>query len=184
MWERRKLLGRDFARSWSHRHSSGGGGHPRPRVLIEEPDVAEAFAYSCLLEDNGYEVLWCPGPAGPPPRRCPLVACGQCDLVRCADVVISSLELDHESSRKVVSAHRYLHPETPVVIQAPQQVLAQWAPVFEGRWGAIRIPVTKRTLLDSVEFALAKSAADAHEDEVGATYVAPMITERVRLSVG
>jgi hypothetical protein len=99
-------------------------------------------------------------------------------------VVVSSLELHHESSRKVVSALRYLHPETPVIIQAPDEVLAQWAPVFVGRWGARRIPVTRRTPLDSVEIALAKSVEETHGDVLEATYAAPIITERRRLSVG
>jgi len=170
MWNH-KWLGRDFARRWQPRGGTSGAGDPRPRVLIEEPDVTGAFASWRLLEDNGYEVSWCPGPAGSRPRRCPLVTSGQCDLVRDADVVVSSLDLDHESSRKVVSAVKYLHPETPVIIQASQQALAEWAPVFEGRWGAMWMPVTERTLLDSVEFALATSPGEKPEEAVGATYV-------------
>jgi hypothetical protein len=165
MWKRRKLLGRDFARRWNRRERSTGDPPPRPRVLIEEHDVAEAFAYWRLLKDNGYQVSWCPGPSATPPRKCPLVAFGQCDLVQCADVVVSSLPLHRESSRKVIAALRHLHPETPMIVQAPKQMLTQWAPLFEGRsWGAMRMPVTSQTVLDSVELALARSVGEAHGD--------------------
>jgi hypothetical protein len=180
MWNH-KWLGRNWARHW---HLPGGAGvrNPRPRVLIEEPDVVEAKASWRLLEENGYEVSWCPGPAGSRLGRCPLVTSGQCDLVCDADVVVTSLALDSECSRKVVSAHRYLHPETPFIIDAPAAALAQWAPVFERRWGAIRMPVTRRTLLDSVEFALADSPAQRSEEATTGRYAAPIVAERWPLS--
>ena len=168
MWKRPKLLGRDFARRWNHRGKNAGERPLRPRVLIEEPDVAEAFAYWRLLEGKGYAVSWCPGPTGLPPRQCPLVAFGHCDLVQCADVVVSSLPLHREVSRKVIAALRNVYPETPMVVQAPQQLLARWAPLFEGHsWEAMRMPVTSQTLLDSVQLALVTSGRAAHED-VGA----------------
>ena len=56
----------------------GRAQHPRRRVLVEASDVAQAYAYWRLLDNEGYEVSWCPGPRGPSPRRCPLVACGRC----------------------------------------------------------------------------------------------------------
>jgi len=157
MWKRPKSLGRDFARRWNHRGGNAGAGHPRPRVLIEEPDAGEAFAYWRLLTHHGYQVSWCPGPTGPPPRRCPLVALGHCELVQCADVVVSSLPLHRESSREVIAALRHLHPETPMIVQAPQHLLARCGSLFEeGSWN-IRTPVTSEILLDSVELALAES---------------------------
>jgi len=157
MWRRRLLLGRDFARRWTHR-DRGAGAANRPRVLIEEPDVAEAFAYWHLLEDHGYAVSWCPGPAGPPPRRCPLVDLGHCDLVGCADVVVSSLPLQLHSSRQVIAALRYLHPATPMIVQAPRQQLEQWSPLLgSGASGVMRMPVTGTTLLESVEQVLSPS---------------------------
>ena len=179
MWNH-KWLGRDFARHWHPRGGAIGAGHPRPRVLIEEPDVVEAYASWRLLEENGYEVSWCPGPAGSRPRRCPLVTSGLCDLVCNADVVVTSLALDSKCSRDVVSAHRYLHPETPFIIEAPAEALTLWEPVFEGHWGAIRMPVTKRTLLDSVEFALGVWPGQEPEEAVAARYVAPIVAERCR----
>ena len=158
-----KLLGNDFARRWDRRGPADGP--DRPRVLIEEPDIAEAFGCWCLLADNGYEVSWCPGPVGPPTRVCPLVATGHCGLVQHADVVVSSLGLHREASRMVVAALRRRHPETPLVVQAPQQSLVvQQAPRFEESWGAVPMPVSCRTLLDSVALALAGPVGAPHGD--------------------
>jgi DNA-binding NtrC family response regulator len=123
-------------------------------VLIEEPDGAEAFAYWHLLTDKGYSVQWCPGPGGPTRGRCALVSTGQCQLVEEADVVVSALGIDHKSSRDVLGAIRRLHPETPVVIQASRREFSRWADLFDGE-SDLRIPVTGRALLDSVEGAVA-----------------------------
>ncbi len=179
MWNHR-WLGRDFARRWQPRGGAIGTGDTRPRVLIEEPDVVEAYASWRLLEEHGYEVSWCPGPTGERPRRCPLVTSGQCDLVCNADVVVTSLALDSKCSREVVAAHRYLHPETPFIIEAPAEALTLFAPLFEGRWGATRMPVTKRTLLDSIEFALAPLPGEDLEEAAAARYVAPIVAQRCR----
>ena len=161
MRSHRNLLGTDFASRWKHLGLRAEGEHARPQVLVEEPDVARAYAYWRLLDNNGYEVSWCRGPRGLGPRPCPLVACGRCELVERADVVLSSLELHHESSRKVVAALRSLHPDTPVVIQASQQMFARWAPLFEAHWGPMSIPANKRTLLDSVESALTQPTKES-----------------------
>jgi len=85
-------------------------------------------------------------------------------LVERADVVVSSLELHRESSRKVVAALRLLYPGTPVVLQGPHPMFAQWAPLFEGHWGSVEVPANKRTLLDSVESALAMPVEETKED--------------------
>ena len=161
MRSRRNLLGTDFACRWKYLGRRVGGEPPRPRVLVEASDVAQAYANWRLLDNEGYEVSWCPGPRGFSPRRCPLVACGRCELVERAAVVVSSLELHRQSSRNVVAALRRLHPDTPVVIQAPQQMLAQWSPLFEGHWEPMPRPANKRTLLNSVEFALTKPMGES-----------------------
>jgi hypothetical protein len=93
-------------------------------------------------------------------------------------VVVTSLDLDSKASREVVAAHRYLHPETPFIIEAPAEALTLFAPLFEGRWGATRMPVTNRTLLDSVEFALAAFPEESSDEAVAARYVAPIVAER------
>ncbi len=166
MWKRRKLLGRDLAGRWRHRGETAGpvaeSREPRrPRVLIEEPDAAEAFAYWSVLTGNGYEVSWCPGPAAEPQHRCPLVASGRCGLVASADVVVSSLDLHRESSQRVMVALERRHPETPVIVQAPQHMLARSATLFDGVWEPMRMPVTRKALLDTVALALAKPSATA-----------------------
>ena len=151
---RRKPLGRDFARRWPRRDESPEGEPRGARVLIEEPDGAEAFAYWSLLTDNGYEVEWCPGPGRPSEGPCPLVFSRHCELVERADVVVSSLGIDHEPCRDVLGAIRRLHPETPVIVQATQREFTRWGDLFEGNW-TLRAPVTGRALLDSVQGVLA-----------------------------
>ena len=151
---RRKLLGQDFARRWAPRVGNAGGEPRGTRVLIEELDGAEAFAYWHLLTDNGYVVEWCPGPKSPLGGRCPLVSCGHCELVERADVVVSSLGIDNEPSRNVLGALRRLHPETPVIVEASRREFTRRADLFEGN-SILRSPVTAAVLLDSVEGVLA-----------------------------
>jgi hypothetical protein len=153
MRSHRRSLGQDFARSWVHTATTDVA--PREtRVLIEEADGAEAFAYWHLLTDEGYSVQWCPGPDGPTGGRCALVSTGHCPLVEEADVVVSALGIDRESSRNVLGAIRRQHPETPVVIQASRREFSRWENLFDGE-SVLRIPVTGRALLDSVEGAVA-----------------------------
>jgi len=154
MWSHRKPLGRDFARRWARRAGTPGTAPRGKRVLIEEPDGAEAFAYWRLLTDDGYSVEWCPGPEGPTGGRCPLVSSGHCDLLEHADAVVSSLGIDHEESRKILEAMRRLHPETPVVVQASQREFGRWSHLFDGD-RALRTPVTGQALLETVEEAVA-----------------------------
>ena len=161
MRSHRNPLGTDFACRWKHLGQRAEGELPRPQVLIEEPGVARAYSYWRLLDNNGYEVSWCRGPSGLGHRPCPLVAYGRCELIERADVVVSSLGLQRESSRKVVAAFRRLHPDRAVVIQASQQMFARWAPLFEGHWEPEAMPANKRTLLDSIESALAKTTEES-----------------------
>lgn len=151
---RRKPLGRDFARRWPRRVGSLEGEQQGARVLIEEPDGAEAFAYWSLLMDNGYEVEWCPGPGRPSEGPCPLVASGHCELVEHADVVVSSLGVHYEPCRDVLGAIRRLHPETPVIVETTRGEFTRWGDLFDGSW-ELRAPVTRQALLGSVHDVLA-----------------------------
>jgi len=153
MWLRRKLLGRDLARHWAHRAGDTDQEPRATRVLLEESDGAEAFAYWRLLSDAGYQVEWCPGPEGPLGGRCPLVSRGRCELVERADVVVSSLGIDEQPCRDVLDAIRRMHPETPVIVQASRREFTRWSDMFEGN-SVLRTPVTGRALLDSVESVL------------------------------
>jgi len=170
-------LGTDLACRWKHLGLRTEAAHSRPRVLVEESEVARAYATWRLLDNNGCEASWCRGPRALSPRPCPLVVSGRCELVECADVVVSSLGLHRESSRMVVAALRRLHPEIPVVVQVPRQALARWAPMFEGHWGSVQIPATRRTLLDSVQSALAKPIGES-PDRVDA-HLLPNVTDMV-----
>jgi DNA-binding NtrC family response regulator len=160
MRARKKLLGTDQSRPWKERDATEGVAPPRPRVLVEEPDGAEAFALWRLLEDDGYDVSWCQGPEGRPRRQCALVTAGSCELVENADVVVSSLGLSEERCRDVLEAVRRLHPETPLVVEASRPSIERWAPLFEGNW-VLHTPVTAQTLRDSVRRVLADRAGEA-----------------------
>lgn len=85
-WKRR--LGRDHARSWT----MPTGASPRPQVLLETADGAEAHAAWRLLSEHGYDTMWCPGPSGRHIRECLLVRMGHCPLVDRADVIVSALD--------------------------------------------------------------------------------------------
>ncbi len=151
---RRKRLGRDLARDWDHRAGTPETEPRRRRVLIEDADGADAYAYWQVLTDNGYEAQWCPGPEGHLGGKCPLVASGHCDLLDKADVVVSALGIDNERAREVVGAIKRLHPQTPVVVQASHREFERWADLMEGS-RVLPTPVTRRALLGSVEGVLA-----------------------------
>jgi len=157
----RNPLGSDLACRWKHLGLRAEGEHSRPRVLVEESEVAKAYATWRLLDNNGCEASWCRGPRALGTRPCPLVVSGRCELVERADVVVSSLGLDRDSSRMVVAALMRLHPETPVVVQASRQMLARWAPMFQAHGGPMPIPANRRTLLASVQSALLPGAPPA-----------------------
>jgi DNA-binding response OmpR family regulator len=146
---RRKMMGQDFARRWPYGVGPADGGYRGTRVLIEESDGAEAFAYGQLLSKNGYDVQWCPGPDDPIGGRCPLVTTGHCELVEQADVVVSALGIDQESCRHVLATIRRLHPQTPVVVQASRRESARWAHLVEGK-SVLETPVCGPALLASV----------------------------------
>ena len=156
MFGRRRLLGRDHARRWSGRHPRRGPDRARPQVLFETPDPGEAFACWRLLGRSGYEMSWCPGPGGSPSGTCALVASGDCALAERAGVIVSSLGLHHESSRQVLGAIRRRFPETPVIVTTTAAGSRQWASLLTGI-RTLFLPVTRRTLLASVEAATGRS---------------------------
>ena len=62
----------------------------RDRVLVENPDAAELWAYAETLRDAGYDVATCTGEHPDGEDRCPLIETGRCGLVAGADVVVST----------------------------------------------------------------------------------------------
>lgn len=154
MCGRRRTLGCDEACGWKSPHEQAVAERSRPRVLLETPDPGDAFACWRILERNGYEVSWCPGPDGSPPGTCPLVTSGQCALAGDADVIVSSLGLRRSSARCVLGALRRRLPDTPVIVAATASASHQWVPLLAGR-RTLRLPMTAPALLASVEEAVA-----------------------------
>jgi len=87
-------------------------------VLLEAPEGDEAAELWRILEDEGARVSWCPGPEGPPPAWCPLMAGRRCSLVESAAVVVFALGLETASCRLVRAELERLHPDTAVVTAA------------------------------------------------------------------
>lgn len=118
----------------------------RPRILVENPDESQLWAYAETLRDAGYEVATCTGEHPDGHDRCPLLEVGRCELVEGADVVVSTCSIQRGDTMLAVLAAR---GSTPVVFEAN-------APDFE-RLGSpaenvtvIATPVTEQTLLDAV----------------------------------
>ncbi len=84
---RQRKLGIDEAATWPRRIEDG---NPRPRVLLEARDPAEALSYWRLLDQHGYDMSWCQGPDES--SSCVLVTDGQCPLVDEADFVLTTLQ--------------------------------------------------------------------------------------------
>ena len=124
-------------------------GRDRPRVLVEAADGAEAFARVQVLEKHGYDAAWCPGPPEAVASRCPLVAGDECPLAGWADLVVTSLGLDHPAGREVLEALRRHHPELPVVVEATQRDAADWAFLVDGH-RVLSSPPTAEALIGAV----------------------------------
>ncbi len=88
----------------------------RTRVVVENPDRAELWAYAQALREAGYAVATCTGPSdvAGDERRCPLLEGVRCSLVEGADVVFTTCSLpradelvarlDEQAPRVVVEA--------------------------------------------------------------------------------
>jgi len=90
-------------------------------VLLEAPE-GEAAELWRTLEDEGAQVLWCPGPEGPSPAWCPLMAGLRCSLVESADVVVFALGCETALCRLVLAELERLHPDTEVIVRVPAQL--------------------------------------------------------------
>lgn len=124
----RQRLGKDHARNW-RRHAEDAP--PRPRVLLESPDGAEAHAVWKLLDLNGYDTMWCPGPSAHPARACSLVVSGHCPLVDRADVIVHALDQSDEQcgevSRHLDNLGEVPADSRPVVVMTPPTAVAELA---------------------------------------------------------
>jgi hypothetical protein len=118
-WKR--TLGRDHARTWGQRAEVTP---PRPRVLLESPDGAEAHSAWSLLARHGYDTMWCPGPTER--RECALVEKGRCPLVDRADVIVSALDQSErrcgEVARRLDEVANDPSRPTPMVVVRPSTI--------------------------------------------------------------
>lgn len=128
---------------------SWGARSGRARVLVENPDGVERWAVSRALEDAGYDVRTCAGPAEG--EECPLLARGRCPLLDEADVVVSTCRLIR--SREILAALSS-RPGPRVVFEAPKPELERWAELNRDAV-LLGLPATERTIADAVAEAVA-----------------------------
>jgi len=128
----------------------------RPRVLIEHHDSSIGVAVGNLLVAEGYEVSTCGGPNDRRHHQCPLASGGDCDRADDADVVFFGLNIADEDDRAVLRSWREQHEEIPVIVELPVSRIPLYQAELEGCL-AIPQPMTRETLLDAVERALAQA---------------------------
>jgi hypothetical protein len=147
--------------SREHKHIIETGDWPeregRKRVLVENPDGAQLWAYAEMLRDAGYDVATCTGEHPDGEDRCPLIETGHCGLVEGADVVFSTCSITRGDKLLAVLGTQ---GSTPVVFEAPQPDFERYAHLAENAT-LIATPVTEQTLLD----AIAQARSEAAETE-------------------
>ena len=82
------------------------------------------------LRFAGYAVAICPGPRGHAP--CPLTGPAGCAPAHDADLVVSSLGLEHESAREILHELRTRYPELPLLVEVPPDPDAELLALLEG----------------------------------------------------
>jgi hypothetical protein len=93
------------------------------RIVIENVSAMDRVHLAEIFGEAGYDVSTCGGPSTLRGGRCPLVTDGGCPMIEGADLVFFDLDLDREDSREVLHSLRSLHPELPVVVEAPEAAL-------------------------------------------------------------
>jgi len=161
-WYRwRHLLGRDQARNWRRANEETP---PRPRVLLESPDGAEAHAVWSLLDRHGYDTMWCAGPSGRPSRECSLVRVGHCPLVDRADVIVNTLDQGDwkcaEVARHLDRSADVVSHSRPVVAVAPPSAAPELAASLP-HCDVVPGPLRSRVLLHQVAQATSPQTAEA-----------------------
>lgn len=126
----------------------------RPRVLIEHHDSSISVAVGNLLVAEGYEVSTCGGPNDHRNHKCPLANGGDCERAVDADVVFFGLNISDEDDRAVLRAWREKHEDIPVIVELPVSRIPFYQDELEGCL-AVPQPITRDTLLDAVQRALA-----------------------------
>ena len=106
-----------------------------------------------LLDQHGYETMWCPGPTRRHDRECSLVRTGHCPLVERADVIVSAL--DQSDGRCAEVAH---HLDSaagplgtkPVVVVTPRRAAEEVAAALP-HCDVVPGPLSSTTVLRSVD---------------------------------
>jgi hypothetical protein len=118
----------------------------RTRLLVENPDNSQLWAYAETLRDAGYDVATCTGEHPDGRDRCPLIEAGRCELVEGADVVVSTCSIQRGDKLFAVLA---AEGSTPVVFEVPPPDFERYGGLGENVT-LIPTPVTDQTLLDAV----------------------------------
>lgn len=124
----------------------------RPHVLVEATEWANREVLVKHLHEAGYAVVGCAGPEGTD-GRCALVATGECESARSADVIVQSLRHTDPRNREVLETLRRHYPETPIVVEVPTPRVEQFAEDFDG-CHVVPYPATLSQLTHAVERAL------------------------------
>lgn len=128
----------------------------RTRVLVENPDHVELWAYAELLREHGYDVATCAGQDYEGSTRCPLLESGRCSIVEAADVVVSSCSLVEGDAILAMLAAK---GSPPVVFEAPQPQFERYRKLAP-QAKLIALPVTERAFLATVAEASARTSAE------------------------
>ena len=124
-----------------------------PRVLVEATEWAARETIAAILRDKGYTVIGCPGPQGPD-DPCPLVATGECNAAKEADVIVHTLRHSDERNREVLLALQRHYPDIPLVVEVPSPTVERFAEDFRD-CNVVTFPMTSAALLAGVRTALA-----------------------------
>lgn len=103
-----------------------------PRVLVENPRIAQSLEWAVALRQAGFDVIRCAGPTRMAFGYCPLLADATCPLVEWADVVLFDLDLDAPPARDVLTRMRSLNPDKPIVVEVSPHVRRRNASLLQG----------------------------------------------------
>lgn len=99
-------------------------------MLVEEPDEAAGLSIASALRFAGYSVGVCPGPRGH--GQCPLTGPADCAPAHDADLVVCSLDYEHEVAREVLRELRTRYPGTPLLVEVPSEMDAELRELLDG----------------------------------------------------
>ena len=132
-------------------------GGPGPRVLIEEPDPAMAWADERVLSREGYDVAVCGGPSSML-GGCPLLEHGSCRIADEAAAIVVGLSMSRGPGRALVAAHRERRRSDSICVETLTSEMERFGDDFTGTH-VLRVPVTRNMLLEGARRAAHGSRA-------------------------